>query len=153
RQDLYYRLNVMSFHLPPLRERVQDIGPLVRGMTAKFNAKFQKDLFDISPRAQEALEIYPWPGNIRQMENVVQQAVLMSKGNELVFEHLPPEVRQFQSSPVVVSPPVDLDSLFQSRESTERSVILRALDKNGYSRARAASTLGISRVTLYKKMK
>src|SRR5207244_12121498 len=64
RQDLYYRLNVMSFHLPPLRERVQDIAPLVRGMAARFNTKFRKDLFDISLRARDALEAYPWPGNI-----------------------------------------------------------------------------------------
>src|SRR5581483_2789139 len=66
REDLYYRLNVMSFHLPPLRERVKDISPLVRGMAARFNTKFRKDLFDINPRAMDALEAFPWPGNIRQ---------------------------------------------------------------------------------------
>ena len=80
RQDLYYRLNVMSFHLPPLRERVQDIAPLVRGMAARFNTKFRKDLFDVNPRRMDALEGFPWPGNIRQLENVVQQAVLVSSG-------------------------------------------------------------------------
>src|SRR5262249_45438827 len=64
RRDLYYRLNVMSFHLPPLRERRQDIGPLVRGMAARFNQKFNKELFEISPEAMEALESFPWPGNI-----------------------------------------------------------------------------------------
>src|SRR5262245_49259268 len=87
RQDLYYRLNVMSFHLPPLRERVQDIAPLVRGMAARFNTKFRKGLFDVSLRALDALEAYPWPGNIRQLENSVQQAVLVSSGQELLFEH------------------------------------------------------------------
>src|SRR5207247_7963314 len=79
RQDLYYRLNVLSFYLPPLRERVPDIGPLVRSMASKFAQKFGKELFAISPEAMAALETFPWPGNIRQLENVVQQAVLMSQ--------------------------------------------------------------------------
>src|SRR5262249_24971958 len=87
RRDLYYRLNVMSFHLPPLRERVQDIAPLARGMTARFNHKFHKDLFDITQGAMAALEAFPWPGNIRQLENVIQQAVLVSSGQELLLEH------------------------------------------------------------------
>src|SRR5581483_2082816 len=69
RLDLYYRLNVMSFHLPPLRERVQDIAPLARGMAARFTRKFKKDLFDISPEAMTALEAFSWPGNLRQLEN------------------------------------------------------------------------------------
>ncbi len=94
RQDLYYRLNVMSFHLPPLRERIQDIAPLVRGLTARFNTKYRKDLFDLSPRALDALENFPWPGNIRQLENVLQQAVLVSSGAELLWEHLPEQMRQ-----------------------------------------------------------
>src|SRR5207245_1515072 len=88
RPDLYYRLNVMSFHLPPLRERVQDIAPLVRGMAARFTQKFNKELFDITPAAMAALEAFPWPGNIRQLENVVQQAVLVSAGPELLVQHL-----------------------------------------------------------------
>jgi transcriptional regulator with PAS, ATPase and Fis domain len=153
RQDLYYRLNVMSFHLPPLRERVQDIGPLVRGMAARYNAKFRKDLFDISSRALDALEMYPWPGNIRQMENIMQQAVLMSSGAELLFEHLPQQVRDYQPATRPGAIANGQENLFHSRETNERNVILRALDKNGYSRARAATSLGISRVTLYKKMK
>src|SRR5262249_18572848 len=78
RQDLYYRLNVISFHLPPLRERVEDIAPLVRGFAARFNTKFAKGLFDLHPEALAALEAFPWPGNIRQLENFVQQAVLLS---------------------------------------------------------------------------
>lgn len=181
RRDLYYRLNVMSFHLPPLRERVQDISQLVRGMAARFATKFKKELFDISAEAMAALETFPWPGNIRQLENVMQQAVLLSSGLDLRPEHLPPSVREY-------SPPSglngngiagahfngngtangnghgaigqrtnglgpDTDSLLHNRELLERNVIQRALANNGYSRARAASALGISRVTLYKKMK
>jgi DNA-binding NtrC family response regulator len=153
RQDLYYRLNVMSFHLPPLRERVQDIAPLVRDLAARFNTKFRKGLFDINARAMEALENFPWPGNIRQLENFIQQAVLVSSGAELLFEHLPQQVREQRPTlrgPDVADKP---DSLMHSREVLERNVIQRTLEKTGYSRARAASALGISRVTLYKKMK
>jgi two-component system, NtrC family, response regulator HydG len=151
RPDLYFRLNVMSFHLPPLRERVQDISPLARGMAARFNRKFKKNLFDISPEAMAALEAYPWPGNIRQLENVLQHAVLVSTGAELFSSHLPQAVQEFatQSSDSEVSPA----SLHHQRDLIERNVIQRALMNNGYSRSRAADALGISRVTLYKKMK
>jgi transcriptional regulator with PAS, ATPase and Fis domain len=152
RQDLYYRLNVMSFHLPPLRERVQDIAPLVRGFAARFNTKFRKDLFDISPEAMAVLEMFPWPGNIRQLENVVQQAVLVSSGPELLLEHLPQPVRDGLPA-INGNGHHPIDSLTHNRELLERNVIQRALQNHGYSRARAASALGISRVTLYKKMK
>jgi len=166
RRDLYYRLNVMSFHLPRLRERVQDIAPLVRGLVSRYNAKFHKELFDISPEALAALEGFAWPGNIRQLENVVQQSVLVASGPTLLLQHLPPTVRDqaledtsggsanvtggSAGRPTALEP---ADSLLHNREQLERSVIQRALANNGYSRARAAHALGISRVTLYKKMK
>jgi len=152
RQDLYYRLNVMSFYLPPLRERVQDIGPLARGMAARFAHKFGKELFAISPEAMAGLEAYSWPGNIRQLENVIQQSVLMSTGPELLWPHLPKPIQDYIESGRNSSP-APKDSLIQSREEVERSTIQKALVNNGYTRARAASALGISRVTLYKKMK
>jgi DNA-binding NtrC family response regulator len=152
RRDLYYRLNVMSFHLPPLRERVQDISPLVRGMAARFNHKFRKELFDISPEAMGALETFPWPGNIRQLENVIQQAVLVSTGPELLLEHLPQQVQEHVTLRNGNGHAKE-DSLMHNREILERNVIQRALVSCGYSRARAANSLGISRVTLYKKMK
>lgn len=152
RQDLYYRLNVMSFYLPPLRERVQDIGPLARGMAARFAQKFGKELFAISPEAMAALEAYSWPGNIRQLENVIQQSVLMSSGPELLWPHLPKPIQEYFESGRHTSPGPK-DSLIQSREEVERHAIQKALMNSGNTRARAASALGISRVTLYKKMK
>src|SRR5438876_2238803 len=156
RQDLYYRLNGMSFHLPPLRERVQDIAPLARGMAARFNRKFNKELFDISPEALAALESFPWPGNIRQLENAVQQAVLVSTGPELLPHHLPQPVQDHADLALMqnnsAAAPAG-DTLHHQRDVTERNVIQRALAAHGYSRARAADALGISRVTLYKKMK
>lgn len=152
RRDLYYRLNVMSFHLPPLRERNRDIGPLVRGMAARFNRKFRKDLFDISAEALGALMHFHWPGNIRQLENVIQQAVLVGSGPILKMEHLPPQVQE-HAALSQGNIPVTGDTLAINRELNERNLIQKALLTNRYSRANAAKALGISRVTLYKKMK
>jgi two-component system response regulator HydG len=151
RRDLYYRLNVVSFHLPPLRERVHDIEPLVRGLVARFALKFRKDLVRIHPETIRVLEAFEWPGNIRQLENVIQQAVLLSIGPELVVKNLSPLV-QNRCEPVY-SPRSSAGTLMQTRETAERSTILRALEAAAYCRTRAASALGISRVTLYKKMR
>lgn len=156
RRDLYYRLHVISFHLPPLRHRPEDIGPLVRGMAARFGTKFGKKLFGVSPDALRTLEAFPWPGNIRQLENVIQQAVLTSSGPELKAHHLSPVVSSKPELPPTTTVPTTPGfggTLKQSRETTERANILRALEKAGQSRTRAAQLLGVSRVTLYKKMK
>jgi DNA-binding NtrC family response regulator len=154
RRDLYYRLHVLSFQLPPLRHRPEDIGPLVRGMLARYGTKFGKRLYGICPEALRALEAFPWPGNIRQLENVVQQAVLTSGGSELKLHHLSPLVHAQIDSPTAAPAAVAFGgTLKQSRESSERANIVRALEKAGQSRTRAAQLLGVSRVTLYKKMK
>jgi transcriptional regulator with PAS, ATPase and Fis domain len=153
REDLYYRINVLSFHLPLLRERVQDVAPLVHTMVARFGAKFHKDLFDVSPPAMAALEAFPWPGNIRQLENFVQQAVLVSSGPELLPEHLPQPVREHALVASTTAAPPGPPSLWQSCEQCERDVIQRVLANGRYTGAQAASALGISRVTLYKKIR
>jgi transcriptional regulator with PAS, ATPase and Fis domain len=149
RRDLYYRLNVMPFYLPPLRDRREDIEPLTRGLAARFNTRFRKELVAIHPEAIAVLEAFPWPGNIRQLENVVQQAVLVSSGPELRVEHLPPLVRSGPER----SGRAAIHSLADRREASERAAIQRALAEAGNSRTRAAQALGVSRVTLYKKMK
>jgi transcriptional regulator with PAS, ATPase and Fis domain len=150
REDLYYRLNVLAFHLPPLRERREDIAPLARSLARRFSHKFRKEVCDIQPEALAALESFPWPGNIRQLENVVQQAVLVSRGPVLLLQHLP---RWVQDQAAPNRGPGAGGVLHVSRESTEREVIRGALAAAGQCRSRAAHALGISRVTLYKKMK
>src|SRR5262249_41699185 len=151
RQDLYYRLNVVPFFLPPLRERRQDIAPLARGMAARFARKFQKLIFDISPKAMAALESFAWPGNIRQLENVMQRAVLLSNEPELQLQHLPRPVQDCVKPPAAgVS---SASSLIHNCQVLERSVLQRTLMNHGRNRSRTASALGISRVTLYKKLK
>jgi two-component system, NtrC family, response regulator HydG len=164
RQDLFYRLNVMSFHLPPLRERPQDIASLASGMAARLGRKFGKGLTAIGAKALRALQQFSWPGNIRQLENVIQQAVLVSSGTQLLVRHLPAilrrKTRQARSSRVGFLPPHRANeeeslprALAEYRAEGEREVIERALLDARYSRRQAACALGISRVTLYKKMK
>ena len=155
RRDLYYRLHVIRFHLPPLRERPEDIGPLVRGLVARYGTKYGKKLFSVCPETLRVLEGFPWPGNLRQLENVVQQAVLVSTGNELKLHHLSPQILARTDSPAGTLPLHNSfdGTLKQTREATERANILRALEKANQSRTRAAQMLGVSRVTLYKKMK
>jgi two-component system response regulator HydG len=155
RADLYFRLNVMSFHLPPLRERISDIEPLARGMAVRFARKFNKEIYDIDPEALIALEAFAWPGNLRQLENVIQHAVLMCNAPELQLRHLPAAVQE-ATTPMPIDDddePMLGDSLHQQRDHAERGVIHRALVTSGFNRTRAADALGISRVTLYKKMK
>lgn len=152
RRDLYYRLHVVTLHLPPLRARPQDVGPLVRGMAARYADRFGKKLVAIGADVISALEQFPWPGNIRQLENVVQQAVLTCPGETLTLAHLPAGVMSRGDGGKAVSAHGTANSLAHTRETTERAVILRTLEKANGSRTRAAQALGVSRVTLYKKM-
>lgn len=155
RRDLYYRLQVLAFHLAPLRERPQDIAPLAREMAARYSAKFHKDVMEIDLEALDALQSYPWPGNIRQMENAIQQAVLISSGPLLRLSHLPAALQN--PAPVQRANGQGLaprsNYLLQNRQEHERTLIQRALLGSNNNRMRAAHALGISRVTLYKKMR
>jgi DNA-binding NtrC family response regulator len=140
-------------------------------MAANFNSKFRKGLYEISPEALAALEDFSWPGNIRQLENAVQQAVLASNGPQLLRHHLPQPVRQAAPASAAHSPGLngtqasvrgvhqngksrgDHSSLEKALSLDECALIQRVLEDNGHNRSRTASLLGISRVTLYKKMK
>jgi DNA-binding NtrC family response regulator len=172
RQDLYYRLNVLSFHLPPLRERAEDVPLLARGLAAHFSTRFGKGLTDISPDAMAALQGHTWPGNIRQLENIMQQAVLVSDGPILKLSDLPESFRRPAGDTAVGPRPVSVppyvpgaasqtngfahspgNSLMQSRSEYERSLILRTLEECRFNRSSAARKLGVSRVTLHKKIK
>lgn len=152
RSDLYYRLHVVPFHLPPLRERVEDIAPLARELAARYAAHFGKKLFDISSEALAILEAHPWPGNLRELDNVMRQSVLLSRGEVLLPQNLPVSVRQRRTTPVI-RPVVADDSLRGVREAAERNLMRRVLANAGKSRTCAARQLGISRATLHKKMK
>jgi transcriptional regulator with PAS, ATPase and Fis domain len=155
RQDLFYRLSVLTFDLPPLRERPEDILCLARDMALRYGASFHKEVVGISAEVEAMLKVYPWPGNIRQLENVMQQAVLLSAGPKLLPQHLPPLLWGVaEARPRWTALPAEPNrGLVGDRECHEREVIARALADSGYCRSRAARTLQISRVTLYNKMK
>jgi transcriptional regulator with PAS, ATPase and Fis domain len=153
RQDLYYRLHVLAFHLPPVRERPDDIGPLVQSMVKRFSNKFGKEAAGVSCQALALLMRYTWPGNIRQLENIIQYAVLISSGPELTPAHLPQQVKDESAVNPASSGTGGRASLSESKQALEREQIHQVLKNCNYSRVRAAETLGVSRVTLYKKMK
>ena len=145
----------MSFHLPPLRERVQDIAPLVRGMAARFNTKFRKDLFDVSPRGAGRAGGVPLAG---QHPPAGERRAAGGAGQQRARSCCSSTCRSRSAS--TARRPANgrrhgqpTTRCCTTAKLIERNVIQRALANNGYSRARAASALGISRVTLYKKMK
>jgi DNA-binding NtrC family response regulator len=138
--------------LPSLRERRQDIASLATTIVKRLGKKFGKEVATVAPPTLELLESYSWPGNIRQLENVIQQAVLLSSGRALLPHHLPSQIRETPFVPVIRQTDA-ASSLSRHRQLSERDHIQRVLEECGFSRVRAAKTLRVSRVTLYKKMK
>ncbi len=157
RDDLYYRLNVVPIALPALRERTRDIPTLVDAFLAKFNARLKKHVSSVDAEAMQRLVAYAWPGNIRELENVMERAVLFSDGARITERDLSPEVRGGAS--VRPAPPADLSSdglKEQVKAATarlERQIIERALDQTGGNVTHAARLLKLSRKGLQLKMK
>ncbi|MBI4887430.1 MAG: sigma-54-dependent Fis family transcriptional regulator [Acidobacteria bacterium] len=153
REDLFYRLNVIPIHLPPLRERRDDIPLLVTHFLEKFAPGAAMHL---SQSAMRALMAYPWPGNVRQLENAVERAVALSGGRqEVAVADLPPEVQaapQGAAAPFVEFPDLGLD-MPTYLAAIERDLIQRALDRTQGNRNRAADLLRIKRTTLVEKLK
>ena len=150
REDLYYRLHVICFQLLPLRQRVQDIPTLAQGMTQRYAFKFSKTIEQIDEECQATLANYSWPGNVRELENIIQLAVLQSTGPKLMKSHLPSHIQQGTPNRVLVTMPQTLET---QRDQAELDSIQSALEEQDFQRTAAARQLGISRVTLYKKMK
>jgi two-component system, NtrC family, response regulator AtoC len=145
RQDLYYRLNVVRIVVPPLRERKRDIAPLVATFLRQFNQRFGRDVTGVSPEALAAFQAYDFPGNIRELENLLERAYALGVKTEITLADLPalsPRV------PASLSP-TDVPTLAQ----VERELILRALDVYDNDRDQAARALGISRRTIYRRLK
>jgi DNA-binding NtrC family response regulator len=171
REDLYYRLNVVPIHLPPLREHREDIAELVAHFLDLYNEQNDRYVAHIEPRALAALEAYDWPGNVRELQNYIERAVVMASGDELTFDLLPPVVTG-GARPRPGGGPVDLDNLTEelvrsglatadpdssdlhSRivDRVEREVIAQVLAQCEGVQIKAASRLGINRNTLHKKL-
>ncbi|MFQ5916739.1 MAG: sigma-54 interaction domain-containing protein [Candidatus Binatia bacterium] len=152
RQDLYYRLNVVPVHVPPLRERAGDIPLLVSHFIEKRNPRLNKQIAGMSPQAMALLMAYDWPGNVRELENVIQRMMVVSKSEILDVQDIPAEIRGVEQGHREKAK--DLKNI--ARETAglaERSVILDALSQTGWNVTRAARSLGVSRATLQTKMK
>lgn len=153
REDLYYRVNVITMTQPPLRERVTDIPLLVEHYLKQFNEQTGKQVRGIDDSAMRLLQSYQWPGNVRELLNVIERAVVLCKGNRITVVDLPESVRDENSVLVTAGSLGDSGLLKTALAAPERQIILDALESNGWNRQNTAKTLGINRTTLYKKMK
>ena len=147
RQDLYYRINVISLEIPPLRKRKEDIPLLVEHFVEHFNLIQHKHVSGFTAGAYSLLMAHDWPGNVRELENVVERAFVLCRSDLIGQEHLPVELTG--SSPVHV----DSGSMEAVIRSAEEQSIIAALKRNSFNRVAAARELGIHKTTLYRKMK
>jgi transcriptional regulator with PAS, ATPase and Fis domain len=147
REDLFYRLNVFSIHLPPLRDRKDDIPLLARTFIEEFNRQDNRQVRGLAPDTEKDLERYAWPGNVRELRNVIQRAVVLSGTGLIASEHLPDNVLRG----TVPATSAAAGSVTPIREM-ERDLILRALDETNQDKRKAAQLLGISLKTLYNKL-
>ena len=155
REDLYYRLSVIPIHLPPLRERHEDIPLLARDFLERFSKSMNKKIEGIEPEAMRRLEVYGWPGNVRELENTIERAVALESGSRISVEALPDHIRNhFQDSMVSHSPhhhngngtslPQDGLDLEDHIQQLERSYLLAALERSGGVRTQASALLKMS---------
>ncbi|OFZ55283.1 MAG: Fis family transcriptional regulator [Bdellovibrionales bacterium RIFOXYC1_FULL_54_43] len=156
REDLFYRLNVVPIRLPALRERKEDIDLLVRYFVQQFNERLKKHIVNLTPETLSSLRSFSWPGNIRQLENVLERMVLMSESDTLRISDLPPEIAA-EVGPIAEaasSESVSFKELVKKQtQSVERDLIEKALEEKGGNVTRAAEKLGLSRKGLQLKMK
>jgi DNA-binding NtrC family response regulator len=145
REDLFYRINVITLHPPPLRERKEDLEPLARHFMTRFSARMKKQVDSITVDALRLLHDYHWPGNIRELENIIERAVILARSNRITADLLP--IRSSSGAPAVPYGD-DKDSL----ESVERNHIIWVLKKNSYHKSRSAEILRITRKTLDRKI-
>jgi transcriptional regulator with PAS, ATPase and Fis domain len=148
REDLYYRLNVFTIELPPLRDRKEDLPLLIQSFLTEFNARNGKSVSAVEPGAMRMLEQYRWPGNVRELRNVIERAVILSTGEFIEAKHFPPLLA---GSPVEAGPTVALQPGMTVDEAEERLIRL-TLEHTGDNKTRAAEILGISLKTLHNKL-
>jgi DNA-binding NtrC family response regulator len=153
RQDLYYRVNVVTLTQPPLRERIGDIPLLAAHYLAEFNQQSGKQLAGFDALALQLMQRYSWPGNVRELVNVVERAVVLTKGTIITIADLPESIREEDRWTAPMASIATGGSLKSAMQQPERQIILEALDTNGWNRQDTARMLGINRTTLYKKMK
>ncbi len=146
REDLYYRLNVVNIHIPPLRERKEDIPLLIAAFLAEFSRENGKRIDGMDPKARLALYNFPWPGNVRQLRNSIESAVVLCKGSTITLDDLPPHIKG-DSSEEFLRVPVGTNLA-----DVEKEVIRTTLRRQGGNKSRTAELLGIGRKTLHRKL-
>lgn len=161
REDLYYRLNVIDIRLPALKDRPGDIALLVSRFTKEFAKKNDVEIKGIDPAALKALEAYSWPGNVRQLRNVIERMVVLADGSRLTMADIPAEIiddaaiapiaAPVASSPAATNAPAAAPAS-GSLADTEKSIILKTLEECGFNKTKTAEKLGISRRTLHRKL-
>jgi DNA-binding NtrC family response regulator len=147
REDLYFRLHVFSIQLPPLKERREDVPLLVHHFIEKFNGETGKRVQGVSPAALAMLQGYAWPGNIRELRNTLERAMILVDGEVIGEEHLPPDLQSSRPEAATLRLPLGI-----ALDKVEKEYILASLQKNGGNKARTAEILGISEKTLYNKL-
>ncbi|MEL7237460.1 MAG: sigma 54-interacting transcriptional regulator, partial [Planctomycetota bacterium] len=159
RQDLYYRINVVSIDLPPLRQRPGDILLLAEHFLAQFRDELGRNVSGFTPAAVDALARYDWPGNIRELENAVERATVLTRRVQIDLDDLPDMVRG-DGGPIVSIPAGSSQGvgdiampLKDALEGPEKAIIKAALDRNAWNRQATADELQVNRTTLYKKMR
>ncbi|MSD88670.1 AAA domain-containing protein, partial [Escherichia coli] len=153
REDLFYRLNVIHLILPPLRDRREDISLLANHFLQKFSSENQRDIIDIDPMAMSLLTAWSWPGNIRELSNVIERAVVMNSGPIIFSEDLPPQIRQpVCNAGEAKTAPVGERNLKEEIKRVEKRIIMEVLEQQEGNRTRTALMLGISRRALMYKL-
>jgi PAS domain S-box-containing protein len=146
RQDLYYRINVITLKLPPLRDRKDDIPLLSMTFIHKFNNIQQRNILGITAEAYSYLTAYDWPGNVRELQNIIERAFIVCSGKYIGVNHLPLQLRGMASEPA-------RGTMRNIKDAAEVQSIITALTECGYNKAKAARVLGIHKTTLFRKMK
>jgi two-component system NtrC family response regulator len=149
REDLWFRINTFEIHLPPLRDRIEDIPSLARHLAGRFRAHIPPATEIFTPDALRAMESYAWPGNVRELANVIEHAMILSRELPIAVEHLPGRLVAKKFRPATASPP---SSRIPTLREAEMQLIYEALEKHKGNKPQAAEALGISLKTLYNKL-
>jgi two-component system response regulator AtoC len=158
RDDLYYRLNVLPLFIPPLRERTEDIVPLSLDVMAHFNVELKKNFVGVTPDAAELLKEYPWPGNIRELRNVIERTMILCQESEIDAADLPEELRDHKAAPPQDEPLSSFDvsptgDQFVTLSELEERYIQEVLSVTGQNKTHAAHILGIHPTSLMRRLK
>ncbi len=153
RNDLYYRLNVFSIHMPPLREHKEDLADLVKALISDINAKHGRNVSMISEAVMNIFSGYAWPGNVRELRNVLERAIIVCEGSVIETKHLPPGFGQVIAKPPVVEANAVRLGVGTTVGEAERLLIMKTLESTNNNKTRAAEILGISLKTLHNKLK